>query len=435
MTGYNLAFFSRRSEDALLLSCARYPKYELSEPTGLGEYSLRYLDSTGRSSTDALGHWLSQEVPTQQAQLRIKTGYFTLNGLGGLKASIDHLVQNDLPISVAVGANEKATIKADVDALYALIGCPRPNAKLCVISCAGGLFHPKVVHLTRTDGSELAYVGSANVTPAGVNGTNIESGILLDSRDGDPIGVLNEIAASIDEWFNGAKVGVTNINGPATTQQLVTAGILGLVKQTTSNASAGTSGGGQQSQKMPLAPLVNFPSLGTTTQGSSTSGSASQAHASGTTTSAQGVGGQEILIAEIGQGVRWKQANFPKAIMQSYFGVNPTGNSFIDLIPVNANGTAGPPVPTQVVHVKSQNYRLELGSVAGIAYPSNGRPIAVFRRVGASQFRYRVFFPGDPGYAALRSALTQRYQGLAHHLKRITVDSATLNSIWAACPV
>ncbi|HEY7806705.1 MAG TPA: phospholipase D family protein, partial [Croceibacterium sp.] len=148
-----------------------------------------------------MGHWLCQEVPGEQAHLRVKTGYFTMNGLGALKASIDHLVQNDLPISIALGANEKATIKADVDALYTFMGCPRPNAKLCVVRCTGGLFHPKVVHLTRTDGSELAYVGSANVTPAGVNGTNIEAGLLLDSRQGDPIAVLKQIAASVDQWF------------------------------------------------------------------------------------------------------------------------------------------------------------------------------------------------------------------------------------------
>jgi hypothetical protein len=396
---------------------------------------LRYLDTTTRSATETVGYWLAKEVPAQQVHLRIKTGYFTLNGLGGLNASISHLVQNNLPISVAVGANEKATVKADVDALYALIGCPRPNAKLCAISCAGGLFHPKVIHLSRIDGSQLAYVGSANVTPAGFNGTNVEAGILLDSRDGDPVAILNEIAASIDEWFAGAKVGVTNINGPATTQQLVTAGILSVVRPPASNASAGSSGGGQALQKMPLAPLVTFPSLSTANQANSTSGTTGQPSASGASTVAKGVAVQEILIAEIGQGVRWKQANFPKAIMQSYFGVNPTGNGFIDLIPVNANGTAAPPVSTQVVNVKSQNYRLELGSVAGTAYPRNGRPIAVFRKKGATQFRYRVFFPGDPGHARLESALTQRYQGSAHHLKRITVDSPTLHSIWAACPV
>ena len=396
---------------------------------------MRYLDSTSRTAPDALGHWLKQEVASEQAHLRIKTGYFTLNGLAGLKASLDHLVQSNLPITIALGANEKATIKADVDSLYTLIGCPRPNAKLCVVSCVGGLFHPKVVHLTRTDGSALAYVGSANATPAGFNGTNIESGLLLDTRLGDPKVILDEIAASIDEWFKGTKVGVTNINGHATTQHLVTAGILGVVKPVTTNSSGGSSGGGQASPKMPLAPLVTFPSLAATSQISSNSGAAGSSNATTATTASQAVGLHSILIAEIGKGVRWKQANFPKSMMQSYFGVNPIGHGFVNLIPVSANGTASPPVVTQVVSVQSQNYRLELSAVAGLAYPTNGRPIAVFRRTAAGQFRYHVFFPGDLGYAPLSSALAQRYQGAAHHLKRITVDSPTLASIWPACPV
>jgi hypothetical protein len=396
---------------------------------------LRYLDSTGRTSADALGHWLSQEAPAQQAKLRIKTGYFTLNGLSPLQASIAHLVQSDLPISIALGANEKATLKADVDSLYALIGCPRPNAKLCVIGCVGGLFHPKVVHLTRTDGSQFAYVGSANVTPAGISGTNIEAGFLLDTRDGDPPSTLDEIAASIDVWFQATQTGVTNIAGPNVTQQLVDDGILGVTVQLTGAGSNGSSGGPQPPKRMKLKPLVSFPSLVTMPQSSSTPAGGAPGSASAGSAGAQGVGGLEYLVAEIGGGPRWKQANFPYLMVQNYFGVNPTGNDFIDLYPVAANGNQSPPVNTKVVHVKSQNYRMELGSVAGMPYPSSGRPIGVFRKIGAKKFRYRVFFPGDPGHAALDAGLVKIYAGPARQLKRIAIDWPTLNSIWGSCPV
>ncbi len=394
---------------------------------------MEYLDSGIRSNNKAVGHWLSQEVPSEQAHLRIKTGYFTLNGLGGLKGSIDHLVQNNLPITIALGANDKATIKSDVDALYTLIACSRPQAKLCVISCVGGLFHPKVVHLTRTDGSQLAYVGSANVTPAGFNGSNIEAGILIDSRKGDPTNILDEIAASIDEWFVGTKTGVAFISGPATTQQLVTDGILGLVKQT-SNAGTGATGAGQSASKMALVPLVKFPSLSAKGPSPTTTGG-TQAGTNGTNVAPPGVSGLEILVAEIGAGVRWKQANFPYATMQTYFGVNPTGNGSINLLPVLANGGQSPPVSTQVVNVQSQNYRLELGSVSGIPYPQNGRPIAVFRKTSGGSFRYRVFMPGDPGHAQLNNGLTQNYNGPKRQLKRIVISSAALSAIWSGCPV
>ena len=397
--------------------------------------ALEYLDSSVRLNSNALAYWLSQEIPNDQAHLRIKSGYFTLNGLDGLKASIDHLVQNDLPVTIALGANDKATIQSDVDALYTLIGCPRPNAKLCVVSCVGGLFHPKVVHMTRTDGSALAYVGSANATPAGFNGTNIESGILLDSRKGDPISILDQIAASIDNWFNAPQTGVTNVTGPATTQQLVALGILGTVKQHTNNTASSSSNGAPPPPRMPLTALTNFPTFATPAQNAALPRQAVQQGTNPPPKSSQGFGSQEILIAEIGKGDRWKQANFPYVIMQSYFGVNPTGNGFIDLIPVDANGVGQAPVATKAVNVQSMNYRLELGSVAGMPYPTIGRPIAVFRKIAAGQFRYRVFFPNDPSHTALNAGLTQLYQGPARQLNRVVVDAPTLTNIFPTCPV
>ena len=396
---------------------------------------MEYLNGTIRSSANTVAYQLAQEIPSEQTHLRIQTGYFTLNGLGSLKSVIDHLVLIDLPITIALGANEKATIQSDVDALYALIGCPRIKARLSVISCTGGLFHPKVVHLTRNDGSQLAYVGSANVTPSGFNGQNIEAGILLDSRTGDPAAILNEIAASIDSWFSNVMTGVTQIVGIATTQQLVTDGILGIVRQTVN--AGGTSGAASVGNRMPLGALVSFPSLSTPGLGGSSAATPGSTATTTPATTAQPTTSQDILVAEIGKGDRWKQANFPYAIVQSYFGMNPTGKGLVDLNPVAANGTLSTTSPTQVVNVASQNYRLELGSVSGVSYPASGRPIAVFRKTSSGTFRYRVFLPSDPGpgHSALDAGLTTLYHGPKRQLRRVIMDSATLSSIWSACPV
>lgn len=396
---------------------------------------MRYIDSMGRTAPTTLGHWLSNEVPAQQAHLRIKTGYFSFDGLGALQKCIGHLVQNDLPISVVLGANEKATIKADVDALYSLMACPRPNAKLCVVTCTGGLFHPKVLHLTRTDGSEFAYIGSANFTPSGINGANLEAGIMLDTREGDPIGILQEIAASIDDWFQGTTVGVTQIASPATTQQLLVDGVLGLIKPPISNGASGSGGGSSAAAKMPLKPLVSFPSLSTNSSKPTNAGTPQIGAGSNIGNAALPVGGLDVLIAEIGGGTRWKQANFPVNMIRSFFGVNPTANDHIELYRISATGTQYPPDNTQVVNVKSQNYRIELALAAGIPYPINGRPIGVFRKIGIKKFRYRIFFVGDSGYSNLASALQSRYIGSSHHLKRIEISVADLGQIWPSCPV
>lgn len=396
---------------------------------------MEYLDSTSSASSAALASRLSQEVASEHEHLRIKTGYFSLNGLGALKLSIDHLVQNDFPITIAIGANEQATTKGDVDALFKLIGCLRPRARLCVVSCSGGLFHPKVVHLTRTDGSQLAYVGSANLTPNGFNGANVEAGILLDSRHGDPLAVLGEIAASVDDLFTGTKDGITKVVGPATTQQLVSDGVLSVIKPPQpSSSQGGASNGGSTASRMKRKPLITFPSLVAPTTVPPTPGAATQTSGPVPQAATQ-VGSGDILIAEIGKGVRWKQANFPLTIMRNYFRVNPTVGGSVNLIPVAATGAASPPVATQVVSVKSQNYRLELGSVAGLPYPAKGRPIAVFRRTAAQNFRYRVFLPGDSGHSALSASLANLYTGPARQLRRVTVTSADLQAIWAGCPV
>lgn len=396
---------------------------------------MKYLDSMGRTAASAVGHWLSNEPPAQQAHLRIKTGYFAFNGLGALQKSIGQLVQNNLPISVVLGANEKATIKADVDALYSLMGGPRSNAKLCVVTCSGGLFHPKVIHLTRTDGSELAYVGSANLTPAGINGSNLEAGILLDSREGDSISILQEIAASIDDWFQGSPTGVTQITGPATTQKLVNDGILGLVRPPISNGTGGSGGGSSTATKMPLKPLVSFPSPPPTSASIIATGSVNTGAGTSSGSMPQAIGGLDVLVAEIGGGPRWKQANFPVNMIKSFFGVNPTANDHIELYSVSPTGIQSAPDNTQVVNVKSQNYRIELASVAGIPYPANGRPIGVFRKIGLKKFRYRIFFLGDSGYQNLVTALQAKYTGPVHHLKRIEISQLDMNLIWTSCPV
>ena len=58
-------------------------------------------------------------------------------------------------------------------------------------------YHPKTCHVRRSDGSQSAYVGSANLTGNGAV-LHVEAGIALDSAEGDPEDVLSDIAAVVD---------------------------------------------------------------------------------------------------------------------------------------------------------------------------------------------------------------------------------------------
>ena len=77
--------------------------------------------------------------------------------------------------------------------LAGALNIPQRHISLGVVSFDTALFHPKVYHFIRENGSQTAYVGSANLTGPGISGMNIEAGIILDSQDGDSPTVLNEI--------------------------------------------------------------------------------------------------------------------------------------------------------------------------------------------------------------------------------------------------
>ena len=102
---------------------------------------------------------------------------------------------------------------------------------------------------------------------------------------------------------------------------------------------------------------------------------------------------------------------------------------------VNRNGSLNKKVSTKIVKVKSQNYRVELGAVAGINYPDSGRPIGIFRKISPSEFRYHIFMPEDLMHPNLLSYLNIRGKGYATSLKGALVYLNQLESLWPDCPV
>ena len=223
---------------------------------------MRYIDSASRNTTDVLGEWLASFAPQAVETLRWQTGYFSADGLAPLVPVIDALKTQDLLTSCVIGSNGGETGEPDIETLLQLVGSPRANARIGVVSYSAGLFHPKVYHLTRQDGTQAAYVGSANLTSPGISGMNIEAGILLDSSTGDPDDVLSDVASAIDAWFTGARPGISLISSLSDLAPLVAAGILGVAPTPRTTQNTSTSSGGS-SNKVGLKPLVKFPSVST----------------------------------------------------------------------------------------------------------------------------------------------------------------------------
>lgn len=386
---------------------------------------MRYLDSGERTRENTLGHWIGTEDPGQVTSFRCQTGYFGTSGLGCFRDILAHLTTNNLLTRFVIGSNERDTLQSDVDSLVDLIQIPRSNAAIAVIAHSGALFHPKVFHLRRTDGSQLAYVGSANLSRRAIDGTNTEAGVLIDTRHGDIDDVPDQLGNSIDAWFDGSRPASRIVSNHADVQSLVNDGILGVSRAPRPLINGGTGSGGTTTPPPTQGPLISTPTIAL---GSTTTTDQS--------TSPQPAANNDVyLVAEIGKGDRWKQANFPIEIMRNFFGVEPTHHDEIELSAIDAMGAVDSTLTTPIVAVRSQNYRIELHSVSGFPYPTTGRPIGVFRKTGLLTFRYRVVMPSEPAHAALDGFLSTNYSGPARQLRRVQADPASILAVWPTCPV
>jgi hypothetical protein len=182
---------------------------------------VRYIDSSRRRASQTVATWLRQVVD-QAVAVRCQTAYFTADSLGILAP-----ILNTVPTArFVVGANPGSTVAADVEELAKALSLPRAGAGLALIRCVRPyLFHAKVLHVTRRDGSATAVVGSANLSHRGISGANVEAGIILDTAKGDDARVLAQIAARVDAWFDPG-TGAITVTSLALIPKLVAAGVL-----------------------------------------------------------------------------------------------------------------------------------------------------------------------------------------------------------------
>src|SRR5690606_13191422 len=118
---------------------------------------MRYIDSGKRDPSQALGTWINTFVPASVAALRFQTGFFAAKGAAALQAILDSLRERNALVRAIVGSNDAGTGGDDLLQLIDAIGIPRPEAHVGVCAFGAGFFHPKVIHVTRLDGSQAAY--------------------------------------------------------------------------------------------------------------------------------------------------------------------------------------------------------------------------------------------------------------------------------------
>jgi len=221
---------------------------------------LRYIDSGARDPDQAVATWLAAELQPDVTEIRIQSGFYSREALPAFLGPFAALAAANALVRVVVGSNDGGTLASHLDELVGALHLPRAGGQLGVVYFGGAFFHPKTYHLRRADGSQAAYVGSANLTLLGLV-RHIEAGIILDSRQGDPGNLLDEIAAATDSWFDPGRSGVEIVNGLADVHRLLREGI---VRATPVPRAPRPSGpGGQVPQRPGLAPLavINPPAV------------------------------------------------------------------------------------------------------------------------------------------------------------------------------
>ena len=143
--------------------------------------------------------------------------------------------------------------------------------------------------------------------------------------------------------------------------------------------------------------------------------------------------GEEVLIAEIGGGPRWKQVNFPVDVFENFFGAERGNNNYnIELMNIAKDGSLGDVETRQAVSVKSRNYRFEIkcAETEG-SYPGDDkRPIGLFVKLDTNQFLYRVLMSGDKGYKKIKQYLYKETKNKPRELKRAIVHVEAIHAIY-----
>lgn len=162
---------------------------------------MRYLDTGSRDPADTLYSWLAMALP-DATYFGCQTGYFSYDGIFPLEGDFLSLLQRTGTLRLVVGANESGVRKVDLEDVLDLFGrAPgNPHTSLTLVAADDILMHPKTYYVEKGDGTQHAFVGSANLTNPGLS-RNIEAALVIDSVN-DPGAPFSEIRQAIDTWHS-----------------------------------------------------------------------------------------------------------------------------------------------------------------------------------------------------------------------------------------
>ena len=388
---------------------------------------MRYIDNgTGDPREEALFPWLRAALTEDIVGIRWQSGYFEVSVLGLFVPVLEKLAAEELDTIVLIGSNEGETLSSAVHHLVDVLGLQRRNVLLGVVSYSDGFFHPKTIHLCYRDGREVAYVGSSNMTARGVNGLNIEAGIVLDTDDGDPVEVLASIKMAAAEWFALQPEGLFRVDSHDDVNQLEGRGILATQRPPRRPRADGGEAGRDPLPRRGRRHAL--PRLADDVEVEDDDVAEEPAHEAGPD--------GEVLVAELAGPGRWGQAAFPQWFIDNFFQVLSDTGDTLRLLPVTEANGLGAAEERECGHKKgSRNWYYELGLAADIgAYSQQPpKPIGIFHRIGVQTCRYTILMPEDESYRLVADFLAENRKRLnrpGNELPRTIVPAVELSDAW-----
>lgn len=385
---------------------------------------MRYIDNgIGDPRKNAVFPWLRAVLTPDVVGIQWQSGYFEASVLGVFLPAFRRLADENQDAIVLVGSNDGATQSSAVNQLVDVLALPRPNALLGVVRYADGLYHPKTIHLRYRSGREVAYVGSANMTSRGIDGRNVEAGVILDTDEGDPVCLLSQVSQAVRDWFVSRPSGLFEVGSHDDVSRLEAQGILAKDPPSPQPSDEGMMG----LVPFPLphrGPRHDLPAIASRVR-----------RIEDKVVEEPEIDG-DVLIAELTGPGRWGQTAFPEWFIHNFFEVLPNTGDVLRLRPVTEAGGEGAEEEASCGYKeRSNNWYYELGLARSIgAYPPPPqKPIGVFHRIGHQTCRYTILMPGDASYpdvAGCLAANRHRLDRPKNQLPRTIVPAAVLRNAW-----
>lgn len=353
--------------------------------------------------------------------------FASYGGVSALTKYIEEGKAKGMKIKVVLGIDQKGTSKEALQEVLAW----NVDARIFHTS-SKNIFHPKVYLFENRDIFTLI-VGSNNLTVPGLV-QNIECSLLIKDTI-DPSSVHDDFYRYWKGILDGTETHLYSVTQDLIDELFAKKYILSESERAERYDNGGdgikTTGSGSLFKKATIQSLpVGFrPQRHVKVKRvkrDSTKGKTSQTEESLFI-------GEEVLIAEIGGGPRWKQVNFPVNIFEDFFGAERGNNAYnIKLMNIAKDGSLGKVEIRQAVSVKSRNYRFEIKCTETEgAYPGDDkRPIGLFVKLYNDEFLYQVLKYGDKGYKRIKEYLYQETKNNARELKRAIVHVEAIHAIY-----